>query len=106
MVRRAALAVELSRRVGLWNASRILAFIIAWGTMTEDLGRPPESIEEYADYWKTSHRSAYREQALFRKGLPGDATPTRIWEQARERLADRDNEDVAAAQLGTLDLAI
>jgi hypothetical protein len=106
MVRKPALAVVLTRRVGFWNASRILAFIVAWGVMSEDLGRPPESIEEYADYWKTSHRSAYREQALFRKGLPDDATPTRIWELAREQLRDRDDDDVAAAQLGTLNLAI
>jgi hypothetical protein len=38
------------------------------------LGHPP-TVEEYADWWKESRATAYREQQLFRETFPGMETP-------------------------------
>ena len=77
-----SLALVLAKRVGFWNGARVLVFIVAWGMMTDAVGRP-ESIEAYSRYWGQSDRTSYRELAAFRKALPGEVDPARIWELVR-----------------------
>ena len=104
-----SLLVVLTKRVGLLKAMKVLTFIVAWGIVTEDLGRPPETVEEYAYWWRESAATAYREQRLFREALRDDtATPTPIWEQARSQLDAKDEtrKELAAAKLGTLRIAL
>src|SRR6266511_1489401 len=78
-----SLAELLARRVGLRKTIKVLSFIVAWGIVYESLGRAPDSVEEYADWWRESRAKAFREQQLFREALPGEETPTRIYEQVR-----------------------
>src|SRR3954467_13409522 len=94
-IRQDSLSILLARRIGFWNGGRVLVFIIAWGIFTEKHDRPPESVEEYSDYFGQSERSTYRELALFRKGLPGEPDPTRIWELIRAQVPADDEEGPA-----------
>ena len=77
------MAEAMAARVGLRKTLKVLTFMTSWGVVYESLGRAPESIEEYALWWRESRAKAFREQQLFREALPGEDTPTRIWEQAR-----------------------
>jgi hypothetical protein len=99
-----ALLVVLTRAVGIRKAMKVLTFVVSWGIVIEDTGEPPESIEAYADWWRSSHRSAYREQALYREALPGEDTPTRLWSFVRAHVDPHDT--AAPAVLGTLRVAL
>lgn len=103
------LLVTLQGRVGYLRGCKVCGFIVAWGIVTESLGRPPESIEEYADWWKQSHRTAYREQALFRLAVHEYETPTELWEEVRKqvdvRRAARERDKIAA-RLATLSISL
>ena len=79
---------------------RVCSFVIAWGYAYEKLGRAPGSVEEYAELGGTSIPTAYRDQRLFREALPGESTPTRIWEAVRKKIDTAD--DAAAARLGNV----
>lgn len=90
----------LAKRVGFWNAGRVLVYIVAWGITTDKLGRPPESVEEYSQFWGQSERTSYRELASFRKGLPGEVDPSRIWELVRAEVPA--DAEVGPAVLGNI----
>jgi hypothetical protein len=110
-----ALVAVMTRNVGFVKAMKVLTFVAAWGIATESLGHPPVSVEEYADWWKESYPTAYREQKLFREALPGETTPERIWTQARRHVqaqldaksrSKRKQVDLAAATLAGMALNI
>lgn len=92
----------LTKRVGFFSATKVLVFMMSWANTTQRLGHPPASIEEYANDWGKSVRSAYRELALFRKALPGETDPTRIWETARKQVRVPNDADQGAAALGSI----
>jgi hypothetical protein len=79
---------------------RVCSFVISWGYAYEKLGRAPGSVEEYAELGGASVPTAYREQRLFREALPGESTPTRIWESVRKKIDAADA--AAAARLGNV----
>lgn len=56
-------------RAGFRRGAKVMAFVIAWGRAREALGRSPY-VEEYADYWKQPHRSAWREMEYFKQAFP------------------------------------
>jgi hypothetical protein len=102
-VRSDPLLVMLTRRVGPLEAMRICTFVVAWGAVYEKLDRPPSSIQEYAVLGGSSVPTAYRDQRIFRRALPDEQTPTRLWESARTRI---DVDDSAAvARLACLSVA-
>lgn len=94
-----SLAEVLAERVGFRSMIKVLTFIVSWGTVYEDLGREP-SIEEFADWWKSSRAKAFRDQQLFRKAMPEFDTPTLLWERARAHV-DASNQ-AAPVLLGAL----
>ena len=69
-------------RVGIRRGAKVLAFMIAWNLVRSELGREPD-IEEYAEWWRTSIRTAYREQAMFRDAFPGETNPARLMDAAQ-----------------------
>lgn len=109
---RDSLLVVLTIKVGLFKAIKVLTFIVCWGYASEELGHPPETVEEYAYWWRMSAAKAFREQRLFRDALPGESTPTRIWDQTKHDLAsqvdlkDPAQKDKAAAALGSFRVAL
>lgn len=75
------MSAVLITRFGFRKACRVMAFIAAWGIVCESLGRPPETVDEYSDWWKQSRATGFREQKEFRECFEGMDTPTPIWEQ-------------------------
>lgn len=74
-----------TRRVGVIRASRVLAFMLAWQVATEAVGHLlgegegiTASVMEYASWWRTPRRTAWRELARFRECFPGELTPDRL----------------------------
>ena len=66
----------------------MLSFMIAWDVVRQELGHEP-TVEEYADWWKLSIRTAYREQAAFRKCWPTEKDPARLMDAARASWDER-----------------
>lgn len=67
----------------LRKAARVVAFCFAWGKVRRELGRDP-SMEEYAEWWRESPATAYREQALFRQVFDCD-TPAPVLDLVEAR---------------------
>jgi hypothetical protein len=68
------------RRVGFRRGRRAVMFAACWWITTHELGRSPETIEEYAENWKQSRAQAFRDQADFRGAFPEYPTPTELAE--------------------------
>lgn len=64
-------------RKGVLKGSRVCAFIAQWIIASQALGREI-TLEEYAEWWKESERTAYRHQAEFRECFPGLPNPQTI----------------------------
>jgi hypothetical protein len=96
-----AVAVE---RVGPVKAYKAALFIASWGHVTKNLGRPPVTVDEYADWWNKSRAMGFREQRLFREAFPHLETPTAICEWLEENDAKVFDGDPAEAafQIGAV----
>ena len=91
-------------RHGFLKARKTMMFVACWVIVCESLGREPETVDEYSDWWRKSRSTGFREQAVFR-ACTGLDTPTSIWLAARDQVADmakRKQADKLARQLGTL----
>ncbi len=57
--------------LGVLKGARVCVFVCQWTLASQALGRRI-TIDEYAEWWKESERTAYRHQAEFRRvfGLP------------------------------------
>ncbi len=62
-------------RLGWRNGGHALTFMACWWITTRSLGRPPETIDEYSDWWKQSRAKGFREQAQFRLAFPEYSDP-------------------------------
>lgn len=58
---------------------RVGKVISQWAIVRQDLGRRP-FVHEYADWWKVSERTAWREMALFAEAFPHEDGPDRLAE--------------------------
>ncbi len=58
-------------KAGPMKGGRVCAFVTQWTIASQAIGREI-TIEEYADWWNESERTAYRHQAEFRRifGVP------------------------------------
>ena len=54
---------------GLRATSRALKFAMGKGLATAELGRPPKSLDEYAEVMEESRATANRDQQGFPKGV-------------------------------------
>jgi hypothetical protein len=95
------LAEQLIRGHGFKTAHQVMSFIAAWAICCEALGRAPESVDEYSDWWRQSRATGFREQQLFRQVMAPMLTPTVFWESTRstysELFAKKNVVKVAAA---------
>jgi hypothetical protein len=75
-----------------------MKFALGWGLATAELGREPESAEEYAELMEESRATAFRDQQAFRKSFPDEESPLRInqvsghqqrYDELWRRLGDR-----------------
>lgn len=72
------------RNAGLRKAIAALTWAYSWATVREALGYNP-TVDEVADWWKQSRRTAFRDQSAFREAFPTLATPARIYERPESR---------------------
>ena len=90
-------------RVGFIEARRALLFAACWWITSADLGRTPETVEEYCDWWEMSRRKGFREQASFRACFPEYVTPTELARAVGydfTSLKVEDKSDVVVEMLG------
>lgn len=75
------------RNGGFRKAVKALLWAQTWAIAREAIGHDP-SVDEVADWWRASRRSAFRDQAAFRDCFPTLDTPAPIFEapEIRERL--------------------
>jgi hypothetical protein len=66
------------RNAGFRATSRALKFAMGWGLATTELGREPESVEEYAEIMEESRATAFRDQQAFREAFPAEESPARM----------------------------
>ncbi len=66
-------------RVGILGARSALLWAIVWNVARQSLGHEP-TVEEVAEWWKSSVRTAYREQARFREAFPELDSPAAIFD--------------------------
>jgi hypothetical protein len=71
-----------SKRVGLRRAFGTLAFMAAWDVARTRTRREKLTLDEYADYWRVSRATAFREQARFREAFPSEQTPDALLDLA------------------------
>jgi hypothetical protein len=71
-----------ARAVGLRKAFRVLTFMAAWDRARVAMRRQTLTLDEYAQWWKVSPATSYREQALFRECFPQESTPDRLLDVA------------------------
>jgi hypothetical protein len=74
-------------RGGVMNGTRCLVFIAQWSIASQALDGPI-TLEEYRDWWRISHGTAYREQARFRQVFPGIPTPQAMADEAIARSSE------------------
>lgn len=77
-MRRRTLAGVAIERGGFRAASRVLSFAMEWGIVVQELKRRP-TVEEFAEFWKVSNATAYRDQARWREVFPEFDTPSDAW---------------------------
>lgn len=77
-MRRRTLASVAIERVGVRKGGRVLAFAMEWGLVVQELKRRP-TVEEFAEFWKVSNATAYRDQARWRETFPEFDTPSDAW---------------------------
>ena len=76
------------RNGGIRAAMTAATWAYTWAVTREALGHDP-SVDEVADWWNTPRRTAFREQAAFRKAYPMLDNPAPIYasDEARAGLA-------------------
>jgi hypothetical protein len=98
------LAMIAAGRVGVIKSARVMAFMVQWQIAADDLGREP-TVEEYAEWWNSSRRTAFREQALFREAFPGENTPRRLLDLTAHAWATRPSKRPSPKVLGDATIA-
>lgn len=106
MPKELTLAEYLAGKVGLLKATKVAAFVVAWGIYMEKTepvptpyGRMAYTLDAYSDYWKQSISTTYKERDLFRICFPNDKTPERIWGVVREVYNAKASADQMGARL-------
>lgn len=62
---------------GLRTGVNAITWAYQWGVASAALDRDP-TVEEVAEYWGLTRRTAFREQAAFREAFPDMDTPAKI----------------------------
>jgi hypothetical protein len=80
-------------RAGLRTGLRAMTWAYEWGVTREALGHEP-TVEEVAEYWNLTRRTAFREQAAFREAFSTMESPAPIYDTDEARAALKKQADV------------
>lgn len=91
---------------GLRSGIRAMTWAMQWGVTRERLGVDEPTVEQVAECWYSSRRTAFRDQTHYRKSFPTHDTPAVIYDNpdARRRareLAKTMDDFEAALRKGT-----
>jgi hypothetical protein len=77
------------KNAGFRTGIKAVSWMLSWVVVREVLGYDP-SVDEVAEWWKQSRRTAFREQDAFRKAFPEFLTPAPMYEsaEAQAKLAE------------------
>jgi len=76
--RRKATWMEISvKHAGFRGAGTALKWAYSWAYAREALGHDP-TVDEVADWWRMSRRTAFRAQATFREAFPDLDSPAQL----------------------------
>lgn len=78
-----------ARQLGMRRAFRVLTFMAAWDRARKAMRRERITLQEYAEWWRETERTAYRDQALFRQAFPGEDTPDHLLDLAEGQWVER-----------------
>lgn len=67
-----------AERVGLRKAYRAGVFVATWAICSRSLGRPPETVDEFAEWACISRAQAFRDQNNYREAWPEFPSPTEL----------------------------
>lgn len=87
MLRDSFMAVTI-QRAGIRRGSDVCTFVLCWWALMSDKGGDEPTIDEYADHWKVSRATAYREQQRFREVWPEFETPAGVADALRLDVTD------------------
>lgn len=80
------------RNGGFRNAIKALSWATSWIHVQVAFGRDP-SVDEVAEWWNESRRTAFREQAAFRECFPTLESPAAIYADPKAIAAVRKTVD-------------
>lgn len=96
------------RNAGLRGGIKATRTLLQWMVAEQALGRPlgagegtSAAVEEYADWWRVTVRTAWQHLDYFRSGFPGEDTPSRL----ATLLVEREVARQGAASLGRVQIA-
>lgn len=101
-----------TRRGGIRKGAKATEVVVTWSIAVEQLGHPlgtaegehlSAQIREYAAYWKTSERTAWRDLGRFREVFPEEESPARLAAIISAVAADR-REQLSRGALGNVRL--
>lgn len=73
----------------------------SWDHARREMFAESLTPEQYAEWWKDSRATAYRQQANFREAFPGESTPDRLLDIAAAQWDER----TGVAGLGAVRIA-
>jgi hypothetical protein len=86
------LELAYARTGRMLTAARVLAFVVAWAVVREELGREP-TVEEYAEWWREPERTAYDQLETFREVFPGARYPGAVLDRLQGASVERSKLD-------------
>jgi hypothetical protein len=72
---------------GIYRGSQGASVVVSWALAQRELGHElgdqegghlSAAIREYADYWKQSERTAWRDLKRFKAAYPGEESPVKL----------------------------
>jgi hypothetical protein len=95
------------KRVGFRRSVQVFTFMVAWDHARRAMRHESITLDEYADWWKVSRSTAFREQSRFREVFPAEATPDRILDLAAAAWDERTGvQGLGRVQLPQAQLAL
>jgi hypothetical protein len=94
------------RNAGLLKGSQAAAVVVSWAVAEVELGHKlghaegghlTAAVREYADHWRMSERTAWRELRRFKAAFPGEEHPGRLAAVLRSAVDLREHTQSEAA---------
>lgn len=79
--------VAYAKTGSMLKAARVVAFVLAWSAVRDELGREP-TMQEYMDHWREHRSTAYKHLAEFREVFTKCEFPGQVLDELERQGAD------------------